>query len=889
MTLYRLLLWLFPRRVRRDFGDDMTRLFEAQLAEARQQGGSVLRLWCRAAADAVWHGSVERAIEIRRLGAAISAAKRQWRWCMAALLHDLRYAVRMLFRQPGTTTIAILTLAIGIGANAAIVSAVDALLLRPLPYHDPDRLVMIWEKRQAESVYDNVVAPADYLDWVRMSTAFESMAGYASRTVDVTGTGEAVRLIAANVSPQFFDLLGVGIAHGRTFRADEAEPGRPRVAILSHGLWRRRFGGDPAVIGRTIMLNGVAGEIVGVLPPTFEFPDQTIDLWTPLVLTGGPEPPSRGNHFLHVYARLAPGTSLEQARAEMDRIGGILSRDYPESNRNHGAFVIALRDQLTQPVRSSLLLLLAAVGFVLLIACVNVANLLLARATTRRNELAIRAALGASRIRLAAQALVESLVLGLAGGVSGLIVARWSIDLLRGLTPESLLVVGRQHLGLDRRLLAFTVMLSLGTSVVFGLLPAWHFASQRLEGALREGARTQGGLRQRVRRLLVVSEVALATLLLVGAGLTIRSFQTVLRTEAGMRTDRILTASVTLPSVRYRGDEKAATTFEDLAQRFRSIPGVRSVAATSALPLSGQDQRRSLDIEGYESTAQAPSRAHARSVTVDYFTTMNMHLVSGRTFAVSDRPGAPLVVIVNETMARRYLARCFAARKATQPSRRRATRGRRDGSRRPALGARSPGQSRVVFPAAAASLRGDDVRGRERRGSCGAGGAGARSAALDRSGSAVIERPNDGRSGGAIGRRAPRRHVGAGRVRPRRIGAGGGGHLWRDGASRRAPDERDRRAHDDGRPAAGHRAIGSARRPRASAARSGNRARGWSARDAQLPFVSLRGEPDGSAHPGRRGGRAGVHGDPGLPRPCSAGHECRPGYSHSPVVELGRS
>ena len=654
MPLYRLLLWLFPRRVRRDFGDDMTRLFEAQLAETRQQGGSVLRLWCRAAADAVWHGSLERAIEIRRLGAAISAAKRQWRWCMAALLHDLRYAVRMLLRQPGTTTIAILTLAIGIGANAAIVSAVDALLLRPLPYHDPDRLVMIWEKRQAESVYDNVVAPADYIDWVRMSTAFESLAGYASRTVDVTGTGEAVRLFAANVSPQFFDLLGVGIAHGRTFRADEAEPGRPRVAILSHGLWQRRFGGDPAVIGRTIMLNGVAGEIVGVLPPTFEFPDQTIDLWTPLVLTGGPEPPSRGNHFLHVYARLKPGTSLEQARAEMDRIGGILSRDYPESNRNHGAFVIALRDQLTQPVRSGLLLLLAAVGFVLLIACVNVANLLLARATTRRSELAIRAALGASRIRLAAQALVESLVLGLAGGVSGVIVARWSIDLLRGLTPESLLVVGRQHLGLDRRLLAFTVILSLGTSVIFGLLPAWHFASQRLEGALREGARTQGGLRQRVRRLLVVSEVALATLLLVGAGLTIRSFHTVLRTEAGMRTDRILTASVALPSVRYRGDEKAAATFEDLAQRFRSIPGVRSVAATSALPLSGQDQRRSLDIEGYESTAQAPSRAHARSVTVDYFTTMNMQLVSGRAFAVSDRPGAPLVVIVNETMARRY-------------------------------------------------------------------------------------------------------------------------------------------------------------------------------------------------------------------------------------------
>ncbi len=654
MTLYRLLLLLFPRRARRDFGDDMTRMFDAQLAETRQQGGSVLRLWCRAAADAVWHGSVERALEIRRLGGAMFAPTKHWRWWMAAILHDLRYAVRMLFRQPGTTAIAILTLAIGIGANAAIFSAVDALLLRPLPYRDPDRLVMIWEKRQAESVYDNVVAPADFIDWARMSTGFESMAAYATNTVNWTGSGEPVRLFAAGASGPLFELLGIDLAHGRTFRDDEDEPGRPRVAILSHGLWLRRFGGDPAAVGRTITLNGVAAEIVGVLPQTFEFPDRQIDLWLPLVLTGGPEPPSRGNHFLNVYARLAPGTSLEQARAEMDRVGGILSRDYPDSNRNHSAWVIPLRDQLTKPVRTTLLLLLAAVGFVLLIACVNVANLLLARATTRRTELAIRVALGAGRMRLGAQALTESLVLGISGGIAGLIVARWSIDLLRALAPESLPVVGLQHLGVDRRLLAFTIIVSLATSLVFGLLPAWHFASQRLEGALREGSRTHGGLRQRVRRLLVVSEVALATLLLVGAGLTIRSFQTVLRAQAGMRTERILTASITLPSTRYPGDQKAATTFEDLVQRFRTIPGVRSVAATNALPLSGQDGRRSLDIEGYESTAQAPSRAHARSVTVDYFTTMSMHLVAGRAFSPADRRGAPLVVIVNETMARRY-------------------------------------------------------------------------------------------------------------------------------------------------------------------------------------------------------------------------------------------
>jgi predicted permease len=651
---YRLLLVLFPRQVRREFGDDMARLFAAQLEETRAQRGSVWRLWGRAIADALWHGSIERALSAGRTLRAVLAETRRWRWWMAALLQDLRYASRMLVRQPGTSAIAILTLAIGIGANAAIFSAVDSLLLRPLPYDDPDRLVMIWEKRQAEGVYDNVVSPADFFDWVRMNTVFESIAAQATSTVDWTGGGEPVRLFAGSVSPSFFRVLGTRMAHGREFREDEAIVGRQMVVILSHGLWQRRFGGDPGAVGRTVTLNGSVREIVGVLPASFEFPDRTIEMWLPLALTPGPGLSSRGNHFLEVYARLKPGTSLEQARSDMDRVGGMLSKDYPEANANHGAWVIPLRDQLVTPVRSSILLLLAAVGFVLLIACVNVANLLLARATTRRVEIAIRGAIGAGRLRLAGQALTESLVLGVAGGLAGLVVARWSIDVLRALVPENLEIVGLQHLGLDRRLLVFTVLLSMATSIVFGLLPAWHFASQRLEGALKDGSRTQGRTRRRVRQLLVVAEVGLASLLLVGAGLTVRSFQTVLRAESGISAGGLLTALVTLPSSRYRGDNVSAATFADLESRFRTIPGVRSVALTNALPLSGQDTRRNVAVEGFPSTAQAPTRAHVRSVTTDYFRTIGMRVVEGRAFTTDDRRDAPQVVIVNQTMARRY-------------------------------------------------------------------------------------------------------------------------------------------------------------------------------------------------------------------------------------------
>jgi putative ABC transport system permease protein len=569
-------------------------------------------------------------------------------------MHDLRHGARLLVSQPGVSAIAILTLALGIGANTAIFSAVDTILLRPLPYDDPDRLVMVWEKRAAEGVLDNVVAPADYLDWARLNGAFEGMAAALQTTVDLTRSGEPVRLQAMAVSPAFFDVLRVQPALGRTFAGGEDQPGRNRVVVLDHGFWQERFGADRGIVGRTIVLNGLAHEVVGILPASFEFPDRTIALWAPLVLGGGPEPPSRANHELTVYARLKPDITLEGARAEMDRVAAQLSTDYPDTNGRHGAWVSLLRDEVVSPVRSGLLLLLGAVAFVLLIACVNVANLLLARATAQRREMAVRAALGAGRARLAGQTLTESLLLACLGGAASLIVAYWGIVLLRQLAPDGVPIVGLERIGLDGRVLGFGLALSLLTGLLFGLLPAWHLASQDVNTVLRDGGRSLVGVRRRLRVGLVVSEIALASLLLVGAGLTLRSFRALLDTQPGFHADRVITTQIVLPGSRYRGPERFASTFDSLEQRFRSIAGVRAVGATSHLPLSGQDSRRGIMVEGYVAPPDTPTRAHPRVVTPGYFDAMGVQLVRGRPFTADDRADGPAVAIVNETMARRY-------------------------------------------------------------------------------------------------------------------------------------------------------------------------------------------------------------------------------------------
>ena len=550
--------------------------------------------------------------------------------------------------QPGTTAVVLLTLALGIGANTAIFSAVDPIL-RPLPYKDPDQLVLVWEKRPSRGLQQRRRA----CRLPRLVAHEHGVRGYAAMmptTADVTGRGEPVRLSAGRLDCV---LRPPGRAAGgrRFFRADEAAR-----RIVS---WCSATGcssvDSAAILGRrhvAALLNGVTHEIIGALPASFEYTDSKIELWVPLP-EGGTQPPTRSNHFLTVYARMKPGVTLEQARAEMDRIGADLSRQYPDTNARHGAAVVPMRDEVTSPVRTGLPLLFGAVGFVLLIACVNVANLLLARATARRREVAIRAARGAGRGRLARQALTESLFLGILGGAAGLLVAVWGVDILRLLAPVNAPILGLERVGVDTRVLIFSIGLSLLTGVLFGLLPAWQVASQDLNDALKEGGRSPAGVRRRLRLALVVSEIALASLLLVGAGLTLRSFQMVLRSEAGFRSEGVLTAFIALPGARYRDEAKTVATFEQIEQRFRSIAGVRVVGGTTALPLSGQDGRRGISVEGFEAT-DAPTRAHPRAISPDYFRAMGIQLTAGRAFTPADRADAPPVAIVNETMARRY-------------------------------------------------------------------------------------------------------------------------------------------------------------------------------------------------------------------------------------------
>jgi putative ABC transport system permease protein len=653
MTLYRLLLLAFPRRIRRQFGDEMARMFEEQLRSAKASGQSVRRLWGQAAADAIAQGTAERVSgAIASLESAARGA-RQWRRWMPNLLNDIRFSLRLLVRQPAVTLVTVLTLALGIGANSAIFSAVDAALLRPLPYGEPDRLVMVWEKRAAEGVFDNVVAPADYLDWARMNGAFESMAAIFATGVDLTGSGEPVRLGAGGVSTPFFDVLRVRPALGRTFAPGEDRIGRNRVTLISHGLWQERFGADPSIVGRTIVLNGNVHEVIGVLPSTFRYLDPQIALWVPLVLEGGPQPPARANHELIVYARLKDGVTLERARAEMDRVAAQLSQDYPDTNRTHGAWVVPMQENFAAPVRTTLLLLLGAVAFVLLIACVNVANLLLARAAARRREMAVRTALGAGRARLVAQALTETLVLGGAGGIAGLFVAYWSIGLLRQVTIDAP-IVALQQVALDGRILVFTFGVTLVSGMLVGLLPAWHASRTDVNDALRDGTRNPGGIRRRLRVVLVVSEIALASLLLVSAGLTLRSFRALLQSDPGFRADGVLTASISLPPARYADAERVRVAFGDIEARVAALPGVAAVGATTHLPLSGMDSRRGVAIEGREPVPDAPTRAHWRIVSPAYFRAMGMRLVSGREFSSTDTANSPPVLVINETMARRY-------------------------------------------------------------------------------------------------------------------------------------------------------------------------------------------------------------------------------------------
>jgi putative ABC transport system permease protein len=576
---------------------------------------------------------------------------------MRTLLQDIRYAARTLSRQPGFALVAVLTLALGIGANTAIFSVIDAALLRSLPYRDPGRVVHLWETKRSRDFEQREASYPDFLDWrAQGAEVFEGLAGYTSRPFTLTDAGEATRARGAAVTANFFELLGVGAVAGRTFV--EGEDGREakRVAVISHGLWQRRFGGERSAVGREVTLDGEAYNVVGVLPAEFNFALLgDTEVWTPLAPTADVAS-RRYMHWLKVIGRLKQGASLEAAQAHLATIAARIERDDPGAHAGVGLRAVPLQEEFVGPVRPVLFVLLGAVGFVLLIACTNVANLLLARSAARQKEVAIRSALGASRWRVVRQLLTESVLLSVAGGAAGLVLALWGVDLLVALIPAGQLaqMPYLRSLSLNRDVLLFAMGLSLLTGVLFGLTPALSASRTDLQGALKEGGRsTVSRGSRRLRDLLVVAEVALALMLLVGAGLLMKSLVLMLKVDPGFDTRGLLTMRVALPPSRYSEDAKAARFYEEMLRRVSTVPGVRGAALTSNLPLANEGGTGTPQIVGRQTPASELTEAHLRTVSANYFDVLGVPVVAGRPFAERDDAQAPPVILVNKTYAER--------------------------------------------------------------------------------------------------------------------------------------------------------------------------------------------------------------------------------------------
>ena len=575
---------------------------------------------------------------------------------------DLKYGVRMLAKSPGVTAAAVVTLALGVGANTSLFSVVHAVLLRPLPFSEPDRLALLWGSMPQQGREQLQFSLPNFNDIRSQNQVFEGMSVVNPGRVSLSQGDEPEQLQSAMVSSNFFDVFRVKPIIGRGFRPEEDEPDTPRIAVISHSLWKRRFNADPELVGRTISLDGESYELVGVLPPEFRFisfPKPT-EVWIPLGLDHFRDRRyARAVHSLGVIARLKPGVAQAQVQAEMDVLARRLEQQYPE-NRGRRIRVVLLKDQVVKNVRMALWVLLGAVGFVLLIACTNVANLLLARAAARYREIAIRAALGAGRFRLARQLLTESVVLSLLGGGVGIILAFWGVDFLAALpyqTPDfsTVYTVPREQIGVSGVVLAYAFGLSLLTGLVFGLVPAWAGARRDLQDALREGT-PSAGRRDRTpgRNLLVVSEVALAVVLLIGAGLMGKSFLRLLDVGLGFHPENVLTVDLNLSRTKYARNEQVTAFYDELLKRIQTLPGAQAAGAVEFLPLSGFDSSGFIRIEGRPPSAEDDRRAHYRSVTSDYFRALGIPLVKGRAFTERDSREAPRVAIINETMARRY-------------------------------------------------------------------------------------------------------------------------------------------------------------------------------------------------------------------------------------------
>ena len=630
------ILWrnlVHRRRVERDLDDEVRVYVDLLAAEKEARGMSEAEARRAALVEAGGVEPVKEQVRDVRGGALLDA-----------LAQDTSYGARMLVRSPAFTAAAILALALGIGATTAVFSVVNAVLLRPLPYPAADRLVVMLHRGV------NPVAPANFVDWRRQSTVFERLGAADLWSPNLTGGDVPETVKGLRLSADVFPMLGVPPLLGRALLLREEEPGQDRVAILGYALWQRRFGGDAGIVGRTITLNGEAYTVVGVMPRGFSFPPfwaTGTELWAPLAL--GDRAASRTGQSLRVFGRLKPGVSLDQARAEMGTITARLESEYPGTNRN--VVVRRLDDAVVGDVRSALLVLLGAVGFVLLIACANVAHMLLARAAARQREVALRATLGATRARLIRQFLTESVMLGLAGGLAGVLLAMAGMQVLVSLSPD---LPRAETIGLDGAVLAFVVVVSVATGIAFGLVPALPASRRDVSDALKEGARgsTEGAGRHRLRSLLVASEFAFALVLSAGAGLMIRSFVALQGIDPGFDPRRVLTMVVSVAGAQEGLPPRRAAFYQGLLERVRALPGVASASAINHLPLAGDIWGWPFNVEGrpLPKPGETPTAAY-RVVLPGYFHTMGVPILRGRDIADTDRLDSPGVVVVNEWLA----------------------------------------------------------------------------------------------------------------------------------------------------------------------------------------------------------------------------------------------
>jgi putative ABC transport system permease protein len=572
-----------------------------------------------------------------------------------ALAKDVRYAARVLLKHPAFSAVAVLTLAFGIGANTAIFSLVNEVLLRPLPFADSDRLVMVWEDASFAGLPHNEPAPANFADWRSQNKTLEDMAALSWSNLTVTGDGEPWTLFGYEVTSNFFGLLGVRAALGRTFLPEDESTSANKVVMLSHGIWQKRYGGESSVIGRQILLNDEKYTVVGVMPATFQFLGGFIGFWTPLRY--GPEMwANRDGHYLNVVARLKPGTSVDEAQADIQTITRRIARDFPVESYGGklGALVLPLREQLAGESERQFVLLLVGVGIVLLIACANISSLLLARGASRRRELALRAALGASRGRITRQLLTESAVLALAGGSAGLIMAKWSFGFLEKLIPSDMTL--STSLKIDWRILSYVLAISLVTSIVFGLLPAIRLSKIELSEAIKQsGPRNRGGRENaRLRDALVVIEVALALVLSIGSGLLIKTFANLQGQYSFLHPEQVLTMKTVLPRSKYPEAWQRVAFCDQTLERVSSIPGVVSAGYTTAIPLSWKGGTSEFSVEGRDVVEGLSYDAIHRQVTQNYLQTLGISLLDGRYFDDHDSARSEPVVIINQTLARDY-------------------------------------------------------------------------------------------------------------------------------------------------------------------------------------------------------------------------------------------